>query len=84
MTPHPATRGSPSAATLPELPPGAPAVVVAVTAAGALAGRLQELGVVPGAEVTLLRTGPPLLLATRDARFALRAEEANAILVAET
>lgn len=39
---------------------------------------------VPGAAVMLLRAGPPLLLATRDARFALRADEAKAILVAET
>ncbi len=84
MPAHPTTHPPSPPATLPELPLRAPAVVVAVTATGPLAARLQELGVVPGATVTLLRSGPPLLLATRDARLALRADEAAAILVEAT
>lgn len=46
-----------------------------------LAGRLAELGVVPGRCVRVVRTGSPMILEMEEARFCLRAEEAAAIRV---
>lgn len=56
-------------------------VIDCVTAAGPLRARLQELGLVSGARVRVIRPGSPLLLAIGDTRLALRADEADAILV---
>jgi len=46
-----------------------------------LAGRLAELGVVPGRCVRVVRTGSPMILEMDQARFCLRAEEAAAVRV---
>ena len=58
--------------------------VVSVTGAGAVARRLMEMGVVPGAPVSVVKAAPlgdPLEVRVRSYHLALRRAEANTILV---
>ena len=69
-------------ATLDSLPPRVRARVVAVRGEGAVARRLMEMGVVPGAPVTVVRSAPlgdPLEVRVRNYHLALRRSEAQTI-----
>jgi ferrous iron transport protein A len=79
-------RGEPAreAATLESLPYGVPARVVSVGGEGALARRLMEMGVVPGAPVCVIKSAPlgdPIEVRVRGYHLALRRSEAQVILV---
>ena len=66
------------------LPAGVTARVVPVSGAGAVARRLMEMGVVPGAPVSVVKAAPlgdPLEVRVRNYHLALRRAEANTILV---
>jgi Fe2+ transport system protein FeoA len=70
--------------SLAELPIGARARVIAVTGSGAIARRLLEMGVVPGAPVRVIKTAPlgdPLEVRIRGYHLALRRTEAQTITV---
>lgn len=70
--------------SLADLPFGTLARVVAVEDTSVIARRLMEMGVVPGAQVSVLRQAPlgdPLQITVRDYRLALRRNEAHAIKV---
>jgi ferrous iron transport protein A len=76
----------PSAAptTLDQLPLGAAATVVEVDAAAALAGRLEDLGFVPGTRVTCRRRAPlgdPRVYELRGSQLCLRDREAHAVRI---
>ena len=71
-------------ATLDGLAPMARARVVAVRGSGAVARRLMEMGVVPGAPVCVVRAAPlgdPLEVRVRNYHLALRRSEAQTISV---
>lgn len=71
--------------TLDRLPLGASARVLAVNGEGAVARRLMEMGVVPGAPVRVVKTAPlgdPMEVRVRGYSLALRREEARTISVA--
>lgn len=71
--------------TLENLPQGARARVVAVRGSGAVARRLMEMGLVPGAPVSVVRAAPlgdPLEVRVRNYHLALRRSEAQTIEVA--
>ena len=71
--------------TLGVLPRGQTARVVAVGGAGAVARRLMEMGVVPGAPVSVIKTAPlgdPIQIRVRGYDLALRYTEAQTISVA--
>ena len=68
--------------TLDSLPLNARARVVAVRGSGAVARRLMEMGVVPGAPVCVVRSAPlgdPLEVRVRNYHLALRRSEAQTI-----
>jgi Fe2+ transport system protein FeoA len=44
-----------------------------------LAGRLQELGVIPGARIRVVQHGCPMLIQVGDSRICLRREDARGI-----
>jgi Fe2+ transport system protein FeoA len=70
--------------TLERLPLNSRARVVAVNGSGAVARRLMEMGVVPGAAVRVVRAAPlgdPLEICVRSYRLALRRSEAQTIEV---
>lgn len=70
--------------SLAHLPAGASARVLAVTGNSAVARRLMEMGVVPGAPVRMIKAAPlgdPLEVRVRSYHLALRREEAQTILV---
>ena len=70
--------------TLAHLPAGASARVLAVTGTGAVARRLIEMGIVPGAPVRVIKTAPlgdPLEVRVRNYHLALRQAEALTIKV---
>jgi len=70
--------------TLGVLPHGKTARVVAVGGAGAVARRLMEMGVVPGAPVCVVKTAPlgdPIQIRVRGYDLALRYTEAQTISV---
>jgi Fe2+ transport system protein FeoA len=70
--------------SLAELPIGARARVIAVTGSGAIARRLLEMGVVPGAPVRVIKAAPlgdPLEVRIRGYHLALRRTEAQTITV---
>lgn len=70
--------------SLAELPFGTSARVVSVEDTSVVAKRLMEMGVVPGARVSVLRQAPlgdPLQITVRNYRLALRRNEADAIKV---
>ena len=73
-----------TAQTLAHLPIGAAARVLGVFGEGALARRLLEMGVVPGAPVRVVKTAPlgdPLEVRVRNCHLALRLNEAATIAV---
>ncbi|MCA1817450.1 MAG: ferrous iron transport protein A [Acidobacteria bacterium] len=66
------------------LPHGVGARVVGVRGAGAISRRLMEMGVVPGARVSVVKAAPlgdPLEVRVRSYHLALRRSEAAAITV---
>ena len=66
------------------LPTGADGRVVTVHGSGAVARRLMEMGVVPGARIRMVKSAPfgdPLEVRVRGYSLALRKNEANAIEV---
>lgn len=70
--------------SLANLPIGAHARVIAVNGTGAVARRLMEMGVVPGAQVRVIKTAPlgdPIEVRVRGYHLALRRSEAQTITV---
>jgi ferrous iron transport protein A len=70
--------------SLAHLPAGAHARVLAVTGSGAVARRLMEMGVVPGAPVRMIKSAPlgdPLEVRVRGYHLAVRREEAQTIKI---
>src|ERR1051325_5297920 len=75
---------APAAVSLDRLRAGAPARVLAVRGTGAVARRLMEMGVVPGAPVRVVKSAPlgdPLEMRVRNYHLALRRSEAQTISV---
>ena len=71
--------------SLESLPPGVAGRVVRVDGSSAVARRLMEMGVVPGARVRVIKTAPfgdPLEVRVRNYHLALRRSEAQTIAVA--
>jgi ferrous iron transport protein A len=74
----------PSAVSLDALEAGRHARVTAVRGSGAVARRLMEMGVVPGAPVRVIKAAPlgdPLEVRVRNYHLALRRSEAQTISV---
>ncbi|MGQ0761314.1 MAG: FeoA family protein [Acidobacteriota bacterium] len=70
--------------SLDALPSGVAARVVNVQGSCAIARRLMEMGVVPGAPIRVVRTAPlgdPIQVCLRNCHLALRRVEARAITV---
>ena len=79
-----AENSDPTAASLDRLRVGARARVLAVRGEGAVARRLMEMGVVPGAPVRVIKSAPlgdPLEVRVRNYHLALRRSEAQTISV---
>ncbi len=75
---------APAAVTLDSLRVGAWARVLEVRGEGAVARRLMEMGVVPGAPVRVIKAAPfgdPLEVRVRNYHLALRRSEAQTITV---
>jgi Fe2+ transport system protein FeoA len=73
-----------SGRTLAHLPIGVRARVISVGGAGSIARRLMEMGVVPGAPVSVVRVAPlgdPIQIRVRGYHLALRLAEARTITV---
>jgi ferrous iron transport protein A len=70
--------------SLADLKPGQSGTVTQVSAAGALRQRLLDMGILPGTEIGLERSGPggdPLWIRCQGARLALRRSEAGRIRI---
>lgn len=70
--------------SLAKLPIGTRARVIAVNGSGAIARRLMEMGVVPGAPVRVIKAAPlgdPIEVRVRGYHLALRRTEAQTISV---
>ena len=70
--------------SLAHLPAGAHARVLAVTGTGAVARRLMEMGIVPGARIRMIKSAPlgdPLEVRVRGYHLAVRKAEAQTITV---
>ena len=70
--------------SLASLPPGVEGRVVSVCGSSAVARRLMEMGIVPGARVRVIKTAPlgdPLEVRVRNYHLALRRSEAQTITV---
>jgi ferrous iron transport protein A len=81
---HTAQTGRRAATTLNTLPHGMEARVVSVDGEGAVARRLMEMGVVPGAPVCVIKAAPlgdPIEVRVRGYHLALRRAEAQTITV---
>ena len=79
-----AAKSERGATTLNTLPYGQAARVVSVEGEGAVARRLMEMGVVPGAPVCVIKAAPlgdPIEVRVRGYHLALRRAEAQTILV---
>ena len=66
------------------LPPGRQARVARIEGSGPVAKRLMEMGIVPGAPVSVVRAAPlgdPIEVRIRSYHLALRRSEARTILV---
>lgn len=77
-------RESKESGSLDTLPAGLAARVVNVQGSSAIARRLMEMGIVPGAPIKVVRTAPlgdPIQVCLRDYQLALRRAEARAITV---
>ena len=71
--------------TLSALPPGRWATVLTVVGPGFIALRLMEMGLIPGASISVVRSAPlgdPIQIKLRDYHLALRRTEAELINVA--
>jgi len=71
--------------TLSALPPGSWATVLTVVGPGFIALRLMEMGLIPGASISVVRSAPlgdPIQIKLRDYHLALRRTEAELINVA--
>jgi ferrous iron transport protein A len=83
MTPlHGANVAAP--ASLDAIPHGLVARVISVNGVGAIAVRLMEMGIVPGARVSVIRSAPlgdPIQVCVRNYHLALRRLEAREITV---
>jgi ferrous iron transport protein A len=80
----PERAGGAASVSLDALEAGTPARVLAVRGSGALARRLMEMGVVPGAPVRVIKAAPlgdPLEVRVRNYHLALRRSEAQTISV---
>jgi ferrous iron transport protein A len=78
--------GRGSARSLASVPHGSTTRVVRVNGSGAVALRLMEMGVVPGAPIRVVRTAPlgdPIQICIRNYHLALRRIEAETITVQE-
>lgn len=74
-----------STLSLAELPIGRAARIVAISGASVVARRLMEMGLVPGAPVTVIRQAPlgdPLEIRVRSCHLAVRRADARAIACA--
>jgi ferrous iron transport protein A len=83
-TPKRAEGSAPAAVSLDALEAGAHARVLAVRGTGAVARRLMEMGVVPGAPVRVIKAAPlgdPLEVRVRNYHLALRRSEAQTVSV---
>ena len=72
-------------AKLSELPEGASSVIEGITSGSPALTRLRELGLVPGTRVKLVRRAPlgePIEIALRGSRIAMRAKDAEEIVIA--
>lgn len=72
--------------SLAHLLPGERANVLSVKGDGAIARRLMEMGVVPGAPIRIIKSAPlgdPLEIRIRDYHLALRQNEALTIMVSQ-
>jgi Fe2+ transport system protein FeoA len=72
------------AVSLARLPVGTQARVISISGSGAIARRLMEMGVVPGAPVRIIKAAPlgdPIEIRVRGYHLALRRTEAQTILV---
>ncbi|MFH1105274.1 MAG: FeoA family protein [Actinomycetota bacterium] len=69
--------------TLDHVAPGRKVRIVGVVGGTHLMHRLAALGIVPGAEVTVVRGHSPLLVSLGGARVAMGRQAARSILVAE-
>ena len=72
--------------TLAELPAGHRARVISVSGQDRISTRLKEMGVVPGVEVTVVKSAPfgdPLQLRLLGYNLAVRLSEARAVAVEE-
>ena len=70
--------------SLARLPVGAQARVITVKGSGAIARRLMEMGVVPGAPIRVIKAAPlgdPIEIKVRGYHLALRRTEAQSIIV---
>ncbi|MDT5271035.1 MAG: ferrous iron transport protein [Acidobacteriota bacterium] len=75
---------SPAAVSLDALKAGTHARVTAVRGSGAVARRLMEMGVVPGAPIRVIKAAPlgdPLEVRVRNYHLALRRSEAQTVSV---
>ena len=78
------SRQSQTQLTLNCLPYGVAAHVVSISGAGAIARRLMEMGIVPGAPVCVIKAAPlgdPIEVRVRGYHLALRRAEAQTIQV---
>ncbi len=72
--------------TLAELPAGHRARVISISGQDRISTRLKEMGVVPGVEVTVVKSAPfgdPLQLRLLGYNLAVRLSEARAVSVEE-
>jgi Fe2+ transport system protein FeoA len=67
--------------TLDQLRPGILAAVLDVVLAGKTGLRLQELGLIPGADVEVLSCGEPMLVRVGEQRLSMRKKTAETISV---
>lgn len=82
-----AAEASRATGTLDALPFGAEARVVSVGGESAVARRLMEMGVVPGAPVQVIKAAPlgdPIEVRVRGYHLALRRSEAKTISIVQT
>jgi len=73
-----------STSSLNAIPHGVATRVVSVGGSGAIARRLMEMGVVPGAPISVIRAAPlgdPIVISVWNYRLALRQGEAQMITV---
>lgn len=77
--------GSTNRTFLTDVPVGGDARVVSVTGNSSVTRRLMEMGVIPGVNVTVVKTAPfgdPIEVRVRGYSLAMRRNEASAIEVA--